>query len=82
MTELADVTEKLLKWLDDIQQLGILLVGSAYIRKGEEVYEKLTKEQKEKINKNSFLTGYVLASFRTDFRTDHPDKMEEKKEVK
>ena len=66
-TEIGTALDKYLAWLNDVEKLTTLLVSSAYLRKASEAYEKLQPKVKEKVEFRSFLVGFMLASWETDF---------------
>ena len=66
-TDLGNATERLLDWLNNVQDLGTLLVLGGYLRKAIDEYEKLPQDRKERTDRNSFLVGFILASWGIEF---------------
>ncbi len=67
-TEIGTALDSYFKWLNDVQELGTLLVANIYLREASEAYEKLQPKVKEKIEFRSFLVGFILASWEKDFQ--------------
>ena len=66
-SELSTSIDKYLEWLNSVQELGTLLVASAYIRKAQQKYDNLPQKIKEKVEFRSFLVGFVICSWEFDY---------------